>query len=421
MKQRYIPLDILRGLTVMFMCIVNNPGSWSHIFPPLAHAPWNGCTPTDLVFPTFVFCMGCAMAFSLAKYDGLTGAATAKIVKRGIAIFIVGLLLNLYIFFPTSPHDPSWSFWQNWVYWFSHKRIFGVLQRLGMVYIVAGILALWLRKPKKIAVAIAVLCIVYTAILLLFGTEPGAFTLEGNVSRRIDLAIVGDAHCYHGYSGVAFDPEGPLGTMTGTATALIGYMVGCFIRTSMRRRHAALAPEAATAAGNAPADVVAASVKAAPVPAEAVPSVPQTAEAFAEAETHSPAAISAKTYTWAGICLVIGLVLSIWIPICKALWSASYVFYAAGWSMVGLAFFAYWTDVKSHGKWFEPLIAMGTNPLVAFVTSGVLAKTIPLLGIHVSKYFGANEYTSLLHAILFMLIIFSIQWVLYKKKIVIKL
>lgn len=129
MKKRYASLDVLRGITIAFMCIVNNPGTWSHMYPILRHAGWEGCTPTDLVYPFFVFCMGCAMAFSFSKYEKPGLKAYLKVLKRGALIFLVGLLLNLYPFFPTQPHDPSWSFGQNYLYWLQHKRIFGEIGR----------------------------------------------------------------------------------------------------------------------------------------------------------------------------------------------------------------------------------------------------------------------------------------------------
>ena len=160
--KRYISLDVLRGVTVAFMCIVNNPGSWGMIFPPLRHAGWDGCTPTDLVYPFFVFCMGCAMAFSFSKYDGICKAALKKIITRGVALFLIGFLLTLYPFFPTSLHDCDQSFWDNFMYWLGHKRIFGVLQRIGISYVISGIIALWLKKPGKIMGAIATLFVVYT-------------------------------------------------------------------------------------------------------------------------------------------------------------------------------------------------------------------------------------------------------------------
>lgn len=147
--KRYLSLDILRGITVAFMCVVNNPGSWGKIFAPLRHAPWSGCTPTDLVYPFFIFCMGVAMAFSFRKYDGLHKDGVKKVIYRGLALFGIGFLIGAYPFFPTSPHDPAASFGENWLYWIGHCRIFGVLQRIGMAYLIAGLLALWLRKPGK--------------------------------------------------------------------------------------------------------------------------------------------------------------------------------------------------------------------------------------------------------------------------------
>jgi predicted acyltransferase len=350
--------------------------------------------------------MGCAMAFSLSKYDGLNKAAVWKIFKRGIAIFLVGLLINLFPFFPTSLHDHSWTFGQNFMYWLGHKRIFGVLQRIGLCYIIAGIIALWLKKPLKILGAIVVLCALYTGILVAFGNEPGPFTLEGTISRKIDVALVGPNHVYHGYrydrdwvvdqelidnghivaddesvSTVAdFDPEGPLGALTGACTALLGFLIGSMILHTTRRH-----------------------------------------EKDKLAEENSPSYLSSRIFVWGAISLVAGEIISIWIPISKPLWSASYVFYAGGWAMVALAFFAFFLDVKGKKAAFEPFIAMGTNPLIAFVTSGVIAKLIIIIGWSPNSVFGANEYTSLLYAIIFMLVIFSIQWILYKKKIVIKL
>ena len=223
MKQRYLSLDVLRGITVTFMCIVNNPGSWGKVFAPLRHAPWVGCTPTDLVYPFFIFCAGCAMAFSFSKYDGFSKEAVMKVIRRGIGIFLVGLLINLYPFFPLEPHDATASFWQNYGYWLANKRILGVLQRIGLSYLIAGLLALWLRKPARIMAAIGVLMAVFTGILVLFGTDPGPFTLEGTISRKIDVALLGENHVYHGYrfadgTRAAFDPEGFLGSLTGACS-----------------------------------------------------------------------------------------------------------------------------------------------------------------------------------------------------------
>ena len=376
MKKRYESLDVLRGLTVAFMCIVNNPGTWAHIFPPLRHAGWDGCTPTDLVYPFFIFCMGCAMAFSFSKYEKTTAKAYLKVLKRGALIFLVGFALNLYPFFPTSLHDETWSFGQNYLYWLQHKRIFGVLQRIGMAYVIAGCLALWLKKPGKILAAIATLCVTYTGILLIFGREPGTFSLEGNVSMRIDTWLVGGNHCYHGYNGTDFDPEGVLGSMTAACSCLLGYLIGSMIHASQKNMSAV---------------------------------------------NCSPDRVVNRTFVYGCLSLILGVVLSIWVPINKPLWSVSYVFYAGGWAMLALAFLAYLLDVKGYEKPFVPFKAMGMNALMAFVFSGVIAKSYGFFGFAPGHYFGANEYTSLLWAFIFVTIIFTLLWILYKKKIVIKL
>lgn len=376
MTKRYESLDILRGLTVTFMCMVNNPGSWGNIYPPLRHASWNGCTPTDLVYPFFIFCAGCAMAFSYSKFDSFSGRAFVKLLKRSVGIFLVGLLLNLYPFFPTSPHCEDWSFWQNYAYWLSNKRIMGVLQRIAMSYFIGGCIALWLRKPKKIMVAVAALCVLYTGILVVFGSEPGPFTLEGNISRRIDVALFGENHVYHGYSGMAFDPEGPLGSLMGACTCLLGFLIGSLV-------------------------------------------VKAGKESAAERQMDS--ATVCRIFVSGMLSLGLAELLSIWIPVSKPLWSASYVFYAGGWSMLALAFLSFCVDVRGIRKPFAGFKVMGMNALAAFVLSGVIAKSYQFVGWSSSKYFGATPFLSFCYACIFATVIFLLLLILYKKKIFIKL
>ena len=241
MKKRFVALDILRGLTVAFMCIVNNPGSWAKLFAPLKHAPWDGCNPPDLVFPFFVFCMGCAMAFSLAGYDSLSRKAAWKILKRGALIFIVGMLLSLYPFYPYKPHDEAWTFGQNYLYWLEHKRILGVLQRIGMCYIIAGLVILALKKnPVRIAWAVLGLFALWTAVMVLGAGDGGPFTIQGTWAPKADIAIFGEEHLYRRYptpdgGSRWFDPEGVWGALTGACTALLGWLAGTLVRTSRAR------------------------------------------------------------------------------------------------------------------------------------------------------------------------------------------
>ena len=316
------------------------------------------------------------MAFSFQKYQDAPSKGCRKVLLRGLLIFLVGLGLNMYPFFPISPRDEAATFGQNWLYWLGHLRIFGVLQRIAMAYVIAGCLVIRLRKPKKIGLAIATLCVLYTAILLLFGREPGALTLEGNVSVRIDRWLVGSNHCYHGYGGTDFDPEGLLGALTTAGSCLLGYLIGLMIRNANLRQ---------------------------------------------DPQADAPVAVTARIFVSGCLSLILGLVISPWIPINKPLWSASYVFYAGGWAMIALGFLAYFIDVKGVEKPFEPFKAMGMNALMAFVLSAVIAKSYSFLHFVPSKFFGADEYSSLFYALLFAFVIFCFQWFFYKKKIVIKL
>lgn len=384
MKKRFDSLDILRGITITFMCIVNNPGSWGHMYAPLEHAEWIGCTPTDLVYPFFIFCMGCAMAFSYSRFESFSKDACLKLVKRSIGIFLIGILIALYPFFPTSLHDPDWTLWQNVGYWLGHKRIFGVLQRIACAYLIGGMLALWLRKPGKILGAVAILLVTYTAILVIFGSDPGPFTLEGNISRRIDVALLGDSHVYHGYhyadgSAAAFDPEGPLGSLPAAASCLLAYLIGNLIITATRRH------------SENPLD-----------------------------DASSPMAIVCKVFALGMVSLGIGEILSIWIPISKPLWSASYVFYTTGWASLALAFLMYCADIRGIRKPFKPFKIMGLNAMAAFVLSGVFAKSYQFVNWVPSRYFGANEFMSLVYSIIFAGVIFACLYGLYKKNIIIK-
>lgn len=374
MKQRYLSLDILRGLTVAMMIVVNNPGSWSHVFPFLSHAAWNGCTPCDLVFPFFLFCVGVSMTFALSKYTALSADALKKICRRGVLLYLVGIALTAFPFYPSaSGMDPDLSFWQNWIRWASDLRLVGVLPRIAMCYVLASVLALWLKTPRRIWWSIGILSVLHVGLLLLFAGPEGAFSLEGNFARKVDLAILGEDHMYWGYSNasgesVAFDPEGLFGVLTGSCTVLLGYLAGGLIRK------------------------------------------------------YQPMEVSVRLYTYAAFSLLGGLILGIFIPISKPLWSVSYVFYAGGWAMAAFAFFIYMVDVRGVQKPFFPFKALGMNALAIFVLSGLIMKVIwRYIPWDYTAIFGVNEYMSLLFALLYMLLHLVIAVILYRKKIFIKL
>lgn len=394
--KRYISLDILRGLTVALMIIVNNPGSWTCIFPPLRHASWDGCTPTDLVFPFFLFCVGTSMAFAFSKYPSLTADALIKVLKRGVLIFLIGLGLNAFPFFPLS-QDPSISFGQNWLHWLGGVRIFGVLQRIALCYVLASTLALWLRSSFKIAGAIIALSAFHVGLLLIFAGPEGAFTLEGCFSRRLDVALVGEGHVYQGYTfsdgtRAAFDPEGLLGVLTGTCTALLGLLAGRIVRSS----------QSTTALPSS----------------SALPSL--SAGKCHAKMTALP--LECRLLAFSAALLILSQVLKIWIPVNKPLWSVSYVLLTAGWASLTLGILSFLVDRKGWEKPLLPFKAMGMNPLAIYVLAELTARTIQMvIGWDYGAIFGGNEWMSLLYAVLFMLVHMVVALVLYKKHIVIKL
>ena len=206
---RLVSLDIFRGLTIAFMIIVNTPGSWDYVYPPLRHAKWHGCTPTDLVFPFFLFIVGVSTFYSLKKYGNeFNTGSVIRIVRRMILIFMVGLFLAI---FPKFIRD------------YSTLRIMGVLQRIAIAYGIGAIICLTVKRDY-LWIVVAVILLGYWALLAIFG-GPDPYSLESNLAARVDLALLGSGHIYKGF-GVPFEPEGLLSTLPAIATVIIGYFTG---------------------------------------------------------------------------------------------------------------------------------------------------------------------------------------------------
>ena len=225
-NKRLLALDILRGITIAGMIMVNNPGSWGSIYAPLGHAQWNGLTPTDLVFPFFMFIMGISTYISLRKYNfEFSNQAAWKIMKRTIVIFAIGLGIAWFSRFCRTWNALSVediSFWsQLWksVWTFDTIRILGVMQRLALCYGATALIALTM-KHKNIPYLIATLLIGYFFVLL-FGN--GFEYNETNIVSVVDRAILGTQHMYKD-NGI--DPEGLLSTIPAIAHVLIGFCCG---------------------------------------------------------------------------------------------------------------------------------------------------------------------------------------------------
>ena len=305
------------------------------------------------------------MAFALAKYSTLSGDAIRKILKRGGLLYLVGLLLTAFPFYPADI-DPNLSFGQTWLLWLADLRLLGVLPRIAMCYVLSSILVLWLKDARKIVGAIVVLSLIHAGCLLAFAGPEGAFSLEGNFARKVDLAIFGAKHMYD-IDGVPFDPEGLWGVLTGSCTVMLGYLAGLLIRKS-------------------------------------------------------PTGITSKLLCFALVSLVLGQGLNYVIPINKSLWSVSYVFYTAGWAMFVLSILTYAVDQKGYEKLFFPFKALGMNALALFVLSGLLMKiNWRYIGWDYTAIFGADELRSLLFALLYLALHLVIAVIMYRKKLFVKL
>jgi predicted acyltransferase len=372
-SSRSLALDIFRGMTVCFMIIVNTPGSEAFSYSPLRHSAWHGFTPTDLVFPSFLFAVGNAMSFAMKKFESMEQSAVlAKIFKRTLLIFLIGYLLYWFPFFRHTA-DGGWGLSP-----ISHTRIFGVLERIALCYGAAALLIYYCSTRTVIIVSVLLL-LGYWALLLLFPV-PGAdpFSMTGNAGYRLDVWLLGENHMYHG-EGVAFDPEGILSTLPAIVNVIAGYFTGVYISKNGK-----------------------------------------TYEGLA------------KLLLWGCGLLILAYLWNLVFPINKKIWTSSYVALTVGIDMVLLAFLLYIIEFRQKTRWTSFFSVFGKNPLFIYIVSELLIVILFLIPANQNENIAEwvnriifqgvfpGAFGSLLFALVYMLICWSVGKVLDKKKIYIR-
>jgi predicted acyltransferase len=359
---RLMSLDVFRGMTIAGMILVNNPGTWSNVYWPLEHAQWDGWTPTDLIFPFFLFIVGVSIVLS---FDARLARGTSRkelllhSLRRSAIIFGLGLLLSGF------PH-----------YALQTLRIPGVLQRIAVVYLIASVIVLFAGRVARWVIAISLL--VGYFLLMRFVPVPGfgagVLTPDGNLAAFIDRAVMYN----HLYVAHRYDPEGILSTLPAIVTCLLGVFVGEWIK------------------GKQPREIV------------------------------------RGLLVGAVVGLALGKLWGIWFPINKNLWSSSYVLFTAGFAMAVVAACAWLIDVRGWKRWARPFVWFGVNPLAIYFLASLLARASVSFtwdGVRwkaliydkiFAQIFGSPYLNSLCFAITYVLLFWLIAWLLYRRKIFIK-
>jgi len=369
-KQRFLALDVFRGMTICFMIIVNTSGS-KFTYSPLEHAHWHGFTPTDLVFPSFLFAVGNAMSFVMNKWNTLNQTEVlGKIFKRTLIIFLCGFFLYWFPFFHAdNAHNILFSP-------VSYTRIFGVLQRIALAYCIASLLLYYFKPGTVLSISISIL-LLYWALMLMGGDAPDPLAMTGNLGYKIDMWLLGNNHMYHG-EGVAFEPEGLLSTLPSIVNVTFGYFIGKFIQ--------------------------------------------EKGKSF-EGLT--------KLLLIGFSLIVIGYFWDLSFPINKKLWTSSFVVYTVGIDCVIIAAIIYVVDFLGRTNWTKFFTVFGKNPLFIYLLSEVGATVLYMIqpepGVslytwmyqhiyrHAGLYFG-----SFLFAVSWMLFCWIIGYYLDKRKIYVR-
>lgn len=367
-KERLISLDVFRGITIAGMILVNNPGSWGSVYPPLLHAKWNGCTPTDLVFPFFLFIVGIAITLSLSKRKEHGDDQTKimlNILRRSAILFGLGLILSGF---------PKFDF--------STIRIPGVLQRIAVVYLISSFIFLKTNLKVQTILMFTFLVVYWLLMTLVPVPGVGAANLEPttNLAAWLDNLLM-NGHLWK--SKKVWDPEGILSTLPAISSALIGILTGHLLISKEDKIHKTV-----------------------------------------------------WLFVAGSFAMLFGYIWDGWFPMNKSLWTSSYVLYTGGLALNFLAICYWFIDVKGIKWWIKPFQVYGMNAITVFFLSGIFGRLLYLIkftnsegievplkqilyqSIFLSWLTPINA--SLFWALSYILIWLGLMWILYAKKIFIK-
>ncbi|NOT52791.1 MAG: DUF5009 domain-containing protein [Chitinophagaceae bacterium] len=331
MNQRFYSLDVFRGATVCLMILVNNPGSWAHIYPPLRHASWHGITPTDLVFPFFLFAVGNALAFVMPRLQaGGSNVFWRKVITRSLLIFLIGLFLTWWPFVKWTDAGLVFKPWE----YLDDKgnlqgvRILGVLARIAICYFFASIIIYYGKTRLAFYIGL-VLLLLYWALCFLLGDQSNPFSMTGWFGNDIDKSVLGVAHMYK-VDGVPFDPEGIMSTLPAIVQVILGYMVGDYIQ--------------------------------------------KKGKSF---EMVSGLFVAGVAFMITGYCW------DLLFPINKQIWTSSYVICTTGMAMTIIATMIYFIELKNTRGWLSKFFdVFGKNALFVFALSSFLLKGFGLIRLY---------------------------------------
>ncbi|MFV8782045.1 acyltransferase family protein [Microbulbifer sp. SA54] len=374
---RLMSVDILRGLAIAAMVLVNNPGSWSYVYAPLAHAEWHGWTPTDVIFPLFLFVVGLSIVLATGKNGEFPTVGKPQWI-RAVKLFALGLFLAVFFY---NFRDTSYS-------WFSDRiegiRWMGVLQRIALVYIASCYLVRWLPASGLIIAAIACSLVPWLLMLWMpYQADSGEMfrgqLLFGNhFSAWLDQALFGSAHVYYrNAQPFAFDPEGLLTTFPAISTCLLGVLAGL---------------------------------------------------SWKRADEAAQQALGQNWLVWGALMLLAGQILDLWIPVNKALWSPSFVLVTAGVSLILLAGLYYLVDIRKRRRAFAPLLVLGVNAIALFMLAGVVGRLlimIPVAETTLKGWMFTNIFQplfgsyggSLAFAAFCLAVFYWVMWQMYRRRI----